>query len=123
MGLFSGVTIQGLLAKLILSNSMFKKKYKYSLIVENQRHSVYWSEKITDSFLALSYPVYYGSESITSFFPENSLIQLPQLFSNFYDFEKFFKENKGWVKWNALLESRNLVLYDYNLLNILSKLL
>lgn len=100
-----------------------QKKYLYSLIIENQKHTVYWSEKLTDSFLALSYPIYYGSETITNFFPKGSFLRLPQLFENCKDFEAFFRENKESVNKEALLEARKLVMNDYNLLNILSKLI
>ncbi len=100
-----------------------QKKYLYSLVVENQKDEIYWSEKITDSFLAFSYPIYFGSQQITNFFPGSSLINLPELFRDYKDFEKFFASAKDLLKEESLVEARNLVLNDYNLFNILSKLI
>jgi hypothetical protein len=100
-----------------------QKKYKYSLIIENQKDKIYWSEKITDTFLALSFPIYYGSSSISEYFPNNSYIELPKLYKNYLHFEQYFLEMKSSLSIDKLIESRNLVLHDYNLLNVLSKLI
>ena len=50
--------------------------YKYSLIVENYSGPNYWSEKLADSFLAWTMPIYYGCTNIESYFPIHSLVKI-----------------------------------------------
>lgn len=42
--------------------------YKYSIVLENRSCPDYFSEKLTDCYLALSYPFYYGSD-IGKYYP------------------------------------------------------
>ncbi|MBI9044559.1 MAG: hypothetical protein JEZ06_08740 [Anaerolineaceae bacterium] len=50
--------------------------YKYSFAIENFSNSLYWSEKISDCFLTWTMPIYFGNKKLTSFFPEDSFIQI-----------------------------------------------
>ncbi len=47
--------------------------YKYHIVVENCAINNYFSEKLSDSFLASTYPLYYGCPNITEYFPADSL--------------------------------------------------
>lgn len=49
--------------------------YRYSVVIENSRCPGYFTEKIIDSFLAWSLPIYWGDPDITSvFLPEGMLV-------------------------------------------------
>jgi hypothetical protein len=50
--------------------------YKYHICIENSSIRNYFTEKITDSFLCLSFPLYYGCTNIESYFSENSFIKI-----------------------------------------------
>jgi len=50
--------------------------YRYSIAIENTAAPYYFTEKITDCFLAYTVPVYYGCKNIGKFFPERSFIQI-----------------------------------------------
>ena len=50
--------------------------YRYSIAIENTAAPYYFTEKITDCFLAYTVPVYYGCKNIGKFFPEKSFIQI-----------------------------------------------
>jgi hypothetical protein len=105
-----------------LKNFKYKlqQQYKYSLIIENQVDHVYWSEKITDSFLANSFPLYLGSESINSFFPERSFYRINDS-ANFNSDILFLLNNiEDLIDVKSMNEARDLVLYKYNIFNIFS---
>jgi hypothetical protein len=50
--------------------------YRYSLAVENFSNQLYWSEKLSDCFLAWTMPIYYGCSRITEYFPAEALVQV-----------------------------------------------
>ena len=51
--------------------------YKYTLAIENSSMPHYWTEKISDAFLAYSVPLYFGAPNIGDYFPDGSYIWLP----------------------------------------------
>ena len=97
-----------------------QQDYKYSLIIENQHDNIYWSEKITDSILAYSFPFYYGSESINTFFPEGSFYNIKNLDTTTSEIDYVLKNINDFVNLDSIKESRDLILYKYNMLNIFS---
>jgi len=52
---------------MISKNIMFDK-YKYSIIIENEKSDFYLSEKIIDCFLSKTIPIYWGCPSVGNFF-------------------------------------------------------
>lgn len=46
--------------------------YKYHICFENTATEDYWTEKISDAFLGLSYPIYWGCTNIDDYFPKDS---------------------------------------------------
>ncbi len=89
--------------------------YSYSIAIENTSEPYYFTEKITDCFLAYTVPVYYGCISIGKYFPKKSFIEI--------DIEQPQKaienireliENDDWQeRISALQEARDLVLNKY----------
>jgi hypothetical protein len=53
--------------------------FRYSVAVENSRHDHYWTEKITDCFLAGTVPIYWGAPNIKDYFPEEAMIIIDTL--------------------------------------------
>lgn len=47
--------------------------YKYHIVIENSSYNDYFTEKLSDSFLGLSYPIYYGCPNIYDYFSKDSL--------------------------------------------------
>lgn len=47
--------------------------YRYHIVIENSSQDYYWTEKLSDTFLAETYPFYYGCTNINEYFPEGSL--------------------------------------------------
>jgi hypothetical protein len=45
--------------------------YKYHIVLENHVEKDYWSEKLADSYLGYSIPIYYGCPNIKEYFPDD----------------------------------------------------
>ena len=50
--------------------------YKYSIAVENNKHKGYFTEKITECYIAHTIPVYYGAPDINDYFISESLLSI-----------------------------------------------
>lgn len=46
--------------------------YKYHIAIENSSSRYYWTEKLSDCFLAGTYPIYYGCTNAADYFPTES---------------------------------------------------
>lgn len=91
--------------------------YKYGIAIENTLIDHYWTEKISDIFLAGALPFYVGPKNIYDYFPKDSLILLD--FDNIENsiniIEKAIYNNEYEKRINAIKEARNKILNDYNL--------
>ncbi|MCB0501089.1 MAG: hypothetical protein KDD32_00235 [Bacteroidetes bacterium] len=50
--------------------------YKYSIAIENEQAKGYFTEKLTDCYLANCVPIYHGAPNIDDFFDPNSFIKI-----------------------------------------------
>jgi hypothetical protein len=50
--------------------------YKYHIVIENSSTDYYWTEKLSDCFLAGTYPLYHGCKNVSSYYPEGSLTKI-----------------------------------------------
>lgn len=50
--------------------------YMYSIAIENTVSDNYWTEKLSDCFLAWTVPIYVGDPSVAKVFPKGSIIHL-----------------------------------------------
>ena len=98
-------------------------KYRYALVIENSSYEDYWTEKLSDAFLAECYPIYYGCPNICSYFHKDSISII-----DINDFEKsceninktlsdigFYTRQK-----ESIIQSKKKVLYEYNLFNLIT---
>lgn len=96
--------------------------YKYSLAVENFCGPYYWSEKLSDCFLAWTMPIYYGCTNINDYFPKDSLIRIDINNPHVIDQIKEIIESDLWIKKRKAIEkARNLVLNHYQFFPYFSK--
>lgn len=49
-------------------------KYRYSLVIENTREPHYFTEKLIDSFLCMTVPIYWGTADVSEYFCMDSMI-------------------------------------------------
>jgi hypothetical protein len=47
--------------------------YKYHIAIENNAQPDYWTEKLSDCYLAGAFPIYYGAPNIHDYFPADCL--------------------------------------------------
>lgn len=91
--------------------------YKYTLAIENYSGNNYWTEKISDAYLAWTMPIYYGCKNIEDYFPEKSFIKI-----NIHEPEEAIEIIKKCImdkqydkSIHAIKEARELVLNKYQL--------
>ncbi len=98
--------------------------YRYHIGVENHLSPHYWTDKISDSFLAYCLPLYYGPKNITDYFDPDSFVAIdiykPE--AALETIRKTLKDNLFESRIDAITEARELVLTDYNLVNIAARI-
>jgi len=94
--------------------------YSFHLAIENSSHRNYFTEKILDSLLLWSKPLYWGCENIADFFPKESYIWV-DITNPDIDIIKYELERK--IDYQAISKARDLILNEYNLMTQLDTLL
>ncbi len=90
--------------------------YRYSLVIENFKGQNYWSEKLADSFLAWTMPIYYGCTNIDDYFPKGSLVRIDINDPDAIDKIRQVISTDRWYKSrDAIAQARKLVLEKYQL--------
>ena len=97
--------------------------YKYHIVVENCAINNYFSEKLSDSFLASTYPLYYGCPNITEYFPADSLstININDLDAAIVSIENIINSNLSESNKKAVAIAKDKALNEYNLFPMLVK--
>jgi len=97
------------------------KEFKYTVVLENSQHNDYWTEKIADAFLCECFPIYYGCQNIGKYFDINSLtsINIKHSQESIDAVLKSIKLNLYETNKDAIMESKNRVLNEYNLFNFI----
>ena len=99
--------------------------YRYHIAIENQICPHYWSEKLADTFLAFSLPIYAGAPNVGEYFPPESYIPIDIL-----DFDAALATIRETLaadpyekRLPAILEARRLVMDEYNLFAMLTRII
>lgn len=98
--------------------------YKYHISIENSSQPYYWTEKISDCFLAETFPLYYGCTNISEYFPENSFktIDIHDFEQSINIIDQIISKNTYEMQKNTLHECKQLVLGKYNMFNYIASL-
>lgn len=91
-------------------------RYKYHVSLENCSVEDYWTEKLSDAYLAGCYPIYYGCPNIEKYFKIASLskIDVAQPEQAINIIESCIKENKYEEAKKFIKGAREAVLNKYN---------
>lgn len=91
--------------------------YKYSISIENSSHPHYWTEKLSDAFLAQSFPIYYGCPNIYDYFPKKSLaiIDIFKIKESISHINKIITDNTYEKSLQDILKAKDMILNKYNL--------
>lgn len=97
--------------------------YKYHLVIENQIANNFISEKIYDSFLGNSFPIYAGTPNLSDFFSKKSFKSI-----NLNDFNNSIETILNCINstnyeenFDEVIKSKNIVLENFNLIKRIDK--
>lgn len=98
--------------------------YQYHVVIENGQFPDYWTEKLSDTFLAEAYPLYAGCPNIGEYFPKDTLTEL-----DITDFGAAIKTIQTTIDANTYFlaqeqrrAAKSLVLNEYNLFTVIETL-
>lgn len=97
--------------------------YKYHIAIENSRLDHYWTEKLADPFLTLTYPIYYGPANLDEYFPPDAFtaIDIEDLEDAKRKISRVLDEDPYGDALGDLLEARRRVLSTHNLFTIVAR--
>ena len=97
--------------------------YRYHIAIENSVVENYWTEKLADPYLTLSFPIYHGCPNIADYFHHDAIRTI-----NIYKPDQAIATIKDIIasdlaekNRNALIEARRQVLYDYNIFAVVAR--
>ena len=99
--------------------------YKYHIVIENSRSKYYWTEKLADSYLCESYPIYYGCTNVGDYFPEGaySTIDINDFDGAVKTIDRLLEDDAYEKAKHLLKECKDKVLDDYNMFNLLARIM
>ena len=95
--------------------------YQYHVALENSSVPNYWTEKLTDTFLADAYPLYHGCPNIEDYFSPSAFsnLDIADLDGSVRQIEAAIQQKKYEQSKQARQEARMLILDQYNLFALL----
>lgn len=96
--------------------------YKYSLVMENCRYWNYWTEKLADAYLSLTFPFYSGCPNLDSYFDKNAfeVLNLEDVDKMAVKIEDAIRNDLFSSRKNHILSAKRDVLDKYNLFAMMS---
>lgn len=97
--------------------------YRYHISLENCAIEDYWTEKLADPYLTLTFPIYHGCPNIKDYFPDEALQPI-----NIYEpdeaveiIRKVIGSDLAERRREHLLEARRRVMHEHNVFGLLAK--
>jgi hypothetical protein len=99
--------------------------FRYHLAIENHHAPHHWTEKLADTFLGGCLPFYFGCPNVFDYFPEESLVPLDirDFDQSLEIIQKTIQDNAYEKRLPAIREARRLILEEYALFPMLSRLI
>lgn len=96
--------------------------YKYTIVLENSMVPDYWSEKLADSFLGFTLPIYYGCPNVFDYFSPKALrlINIDDFGQSVAVLEEILNSDPYDEHAEAILQARNQVLNQYNIFQLMA---
>ena len=97
--------------------------YRYHIVLENTTDKDYWSEKISDPLLALTYPIYYGYENLDDYLPKDCFtrIDIAQPEQAIAVIESVIASDMHETKQSVLHQARELILDEHNIFELVAR--
>lgn len=94
-----------------------QRKYRYCLVFENGQQNNYFTEKLVDCYLSLTFPIYWGCPNVSDYFPDDSFIAIdiskPE--QAIHIIKQTITKELTESQINALYLAKDLVLKKYNI--------
>jgi len=103
--------------KKIKSKNEGLNNFMFSFAIENIKAEGYWTEKIVDCFATGTIPIYWGANSISSYFLENGIVRLDDGFDLSMCNENYYKSKYDIIQENFILAKNLSLPEDYIYLN------
>lgn len=93
------------------------RPYRYHIAIENSSQPYYWTEKISDCYLAGCFPFYHGCTNLADYFPQDAFcpIDIRKPDEAIHTIELMLQQDVRTQRSKAMAESRRLVLDVYNM--------
>jgi hypothetical protein len=100
------------------------KDYKYHIAIENSSYPDYWTEKLSDCFLAETFPFYYGCKNPEKYFSPRSyeVIDIANPQNAIRIIEDSISQNLHETNRKYLLDSKQRVMEEHNLFPVISRI-
>lgn len=97
-------------------------QYRYHIALENCSYKDYWTEKIADPLLSLTYPIYWGCVNLGDYLPELafSRIDITRPDQALKNIEHIINSDIDKQNKDAMIYARNIILYKQNLFSIIN---
>jgi len=98
--------------------------YRYHIAIENFSGRHYWTEKLSDPFLTMTFPIYHGCTNVGDYFPTQALapIDIRDPEAAVATIRRVIESDLAERSQTALTEARRRVLYEHNLFAMLARL-
>lgn len=98
--------------------------YKYHIVIENSSENYYWTEKISDCFLAETFPIYYGCKNLSDYFDKESFqsIDIQDFDASVAIIDRIIREDIFEKKQTYLKDSKMKALKEYNMFDYIANL-
>lgn len=99
--------------------------YKYHISIENSSQPYYWTEKISDCFLAETFPIYYGCTNLSDYFPKEAFqpIDILDFDAAIATIDRLLAKDAYAQSTHALHQCKQMVLNQYNMFDYIGSLL
>ena len=99
--------------------------YRYHLVIENNQDDHFWTEKLSDAYLAECYPIYVGCSNLHDYFPKQSyytiaIDNIPKAISMVKD---IIASNLWQKNHKHILTAKRLVMERYNLFPFITNII
>lgn len=98
--------------------------YKYHIAIENSQSDYYLTEKLTDCYLANTYPIYYGCTNAEKFIPKEAFLRI-----DINDIDNAIKQIDALIESNTFEKSKEVlasckdkVLDEYNMFEQIARI-
>lgn len=93
------------------------RPYKYHIAIENSSERYYWTEKISDCYLAETFPIYHGCTNLDDYFRRDAYvpIDIRQPGQAIRTIEQTIRDHRYETSAAALKEMKQKVLNEYNM--------